>query len=186
GDVNELRRAAKVAGYTIPPNPTREQLQSLLDATRGTPAARAVHMAVLRTSPRAEYSPALIGHFALASAAYAHFTSPIRRYADLTVHRALAEYLTRTDNGRRRPKTEKELAALGRALRESGSCPDEQTLVQIGRHITTTEENAEDAEPHPRQYLVLELLSKHIGEAYRGVITGVSPRGVFVQLDKFL
>jgi ribonuclease R len=186
GDVNDLRKAAKVAGYTIPPNPTREQLQALLDATRGTPAARAVHMAVLRTLTRAEYSPALIGHFALASTAYAHFTSPIRRYADLTVHRALAEYLKRTDNGRRRPKTENDLASLGRALRESGSCPDEQTLVQIGRHITTTEENAEDAEHQLRQYLVLELLSKHIGEAYRGVITGVSARGVFVQLDKFL
>ena len=83
-------KAAKVAGHIIPPNPTREQLQGLLEATRGTPAARAVHMSVLRTLTRAEYSPALIGHFALASEAYAHFTSPIRRYADLTVHRALA------------------------------------------------------------------------------------------------
>ena len=55
-------------------------------------------MAVLRTLTKAEYSPALIGHFALASEAYAHFTSPIRRYADLTVHRAMAEYLKHTDN----------------------------------------------------------------------------------------
>lgn len=186
GDVNELRRAAKVAGYTIPPNPTREQLQALLDATRGTAAARAVHMAVLRTLTRAEYSPALIGHFALASEAYAHFTSPIRRYADLTVHRALAEYLRLTDNGRRRPRSEKELRDLGKALRESPACPDEATLVQIGRHITVTEENAEEAEQQLRQYLVLELLSKHIGESFRGVVTGVSARGVFVQLDKFL
>jgi ribonuclease R len=186
GDVNDLRKAAKVAGYTIPPNPTREQLQSLLDATRGTAAARAVHMAVLRTLTKAEYSPALIGHFALASKAYAHFTSPIRRYADLTVHRALEEYLKRTDNGRRRPRGEKEQQQIGRALRESKACPDEGTLVQIGRHITTTEENAEDAEHQLRQYLVLELLSKHVGESYRGVVTGVSARGVFVQLDKFL
>jgi len=61
-------------------------------------------MAVLRTLTKAEYSPALIGHYALASEAYAHFTSPIRRYADLTVHRALAEYLSRTDNGKNRPR----------------------------------------------------------------------------------
>lgn len=186
GDVGELRRAAKVAGYAIPPNPTREQLQALLDATRGTPAARAVHMAVLRTLTKAEYSPALIGHFALASGAYAHFTSPIRRYADLTVHRALAEYLRLTDNGRRRPRSDEDRKRIGRALRESKSCPDEQTLVQIGRHITVTEENAESAERQLRQFLVLQLLAKHIGESFRGVITGVTARGVFVQIDKFL
>jgi ribonuclease R len=186
GDVNDLRKAAKVAGFNIPSNPTREELQTLLDATRGTPAARAVHMAVLRTLTKAEYSPALIGHFALASTAYAHFTSPIRRYADLTVHRALAEYLHHTDNGRNRPKGESEQAKLGRKLRESDACPDEQTLVQIGRHITVTEENAEDAEQQLRQFLVLQLLAEHIGESYAGVVTGVSGRGVFVQLDKFL
>jgi ribonuclease R len=186
GDVDEMRRAAKVAGYNIPSNPDREQLQALLDATRGTPAARAVHMAVLRTLTKAEYSPALIGHFALASTAYAHFTSPIRRYADLTVHRALAEYLKLTDNGRNRPRTDEDLERIGRRLREADQCPDEQTLVQIGRHITMTEENAEDAEHQLRQFLVLQLLAEHIGESYKGVVTGTSARGVFVQLDKYL
>jgi ribonuclease R len=186
GDVDELRKAARVAGYMIPANPDREQLQALLNATRGTPAARAVHMAVLRTLTKAEYSPAMIGHFALASEAYAHFTSPIRRYADLTVHRALAEYLRLTDNGRRRPRDDRELKELGRKLRESDACPPEDELVQIGRHITVTEENAEDAERQLRQFLVLQLLEKHIGESFKGVVTGVSGRGVFVQIDKFL
>jgi ribonuclease R len=186
GDVNELRRAAKVAGYTIPSSPTREELQSLLDATRGTSAARAVHMAVLRTLTRAEYSPALIGHFALASESYAHFTSPIRRYADLTVHRALAEYLRLTDNGRRRPRADQDRKKLGRELRDSDACQDEQTLVEIGRHITQTEENAEEAERQLRQFLVLQLLEKQVGESFRGVVTGVSQGGIFVQLDKFL
>jgi len=143
-------------------------------------------MAVLRTLTKAEYSPANIGHFALASEAYAHFTSPIRRYADLTVHRALAEYLVLTDNGRKRPRDEKEGKELGRKLRESDACPPEEELVQIGRHITVTEENAEDAERQLRQFLVLQLLSKHIGESFKGVVTGVSGRGVFVQIDKFL
>jgi ribonuclease R len=186
GDVNDLRKAAKVAGYSIPASPTREELQGLLDATRGTPAARAVHMAVLRTLTRAEYSPALIGHFALASEAYAHFTSPIRRYADLTVHRALAEYLALTDNNRKRPRSDNELAQLGSKLRDSDMCPDEETLSQIGHHITKTEENAEDAERQLRQFLVLQLLTQHIGESYKGVVTGVSQRGVFVQIDKYL
>ncbi|MBS0190180.1 MAG: VacB/RNase II family 3'-5' exoribonuclease [Phycisphaerales bacterium] len=186
GDVDNLRKAAMVAGFRIPKNPTREELQSLLNATRGTPASRAVHMAVLRTMSKAEYSPAMIGHFALASEAYAHFTSPIRRYADLTVHRALAEYLRQTRNATERPKSDGERKALGRKLRDSEMCPDESTLVQIGRHATIREENAESAERSLRQFLVLQLLEKHIGESFRGVITGISPKGVFVQIDKYL
>jgi ribonuclease R len=186
GDVGELQTAARVAGYKIPKAPTREELQSLLDATRGTGAARAVHMAVLRTLAKAEYSPALIGHFALASGAYAHFTSPIRRYADLLVHRALAEYLRHTDNGTRRPTDKAERNALGEKLRSSPMCPDEETLVQIGRHISTTEVNAEDAENNLRSFLVLQLLHEHIGESFPGIVTGVTASGVFVQLEKYL
>ncbi len=186
GDVDELRKAAKVAGFTIPARPSREELQGLLNATRGTPAARAVHMAVLRTLTKAEYSPARIGHFALASGAYAHFTSPIRRYADLTVHRALVEYLRLTDNGQRRPRTDDERNRLGRKLLESDLCPPEPVLHLIARDITRTEQNAEEAERNLKQFLVLQLLEKHIGEVFRGVVTGVSQRGVFVQIDKYL
>jgi len=186
GDTDDLRRSAMVAGFKIPKNPTREELQGLVNATRGTPAARAVHMAVLRTLTKAEYSPALVGHFALASAAYAHFTSPIRRYADLTVHRALAAYLKETENGRLRPAGDEESAALGRRLRDSDLCPPEVDLIEIGRHATMRETNAEDAEHSLRKFLVLQLLEKHIGESFRGVVTGVNNRGVFVQLDKYL
>ena len=186
GDVDNLRKAAMVAGFKIPKSPTREELQSLLNATRGTPASRAVHMAVLRTLSKAEYSPALIGHFALASTAYAHFTSPIRRYADLTVHRAIAEYLRRTDNATHRPRNDDDRKRLGAMLRESEMCPDEETLVGIGKHATLREGNAEEAERSLRQFLVLQLLEKHVGESFRGIITGVSPKGVFVQIEKFL
>jgi ribonuclease R len=186
GDTDTLRKAAMVAGFRIPKNPTREELQGLVNATKGTPAARAVHMAVLRTMSKAEYSPALIGHFALASEAYAHFTSPIRRYADLTVHRALAEYLLHTENGQKRPRSDEECKALGRKLRNSPMCPPEQELVEIGKHASMREKNAEDAEHALRQFLVLQLLEGHIGEDYGGVITGVTPRGVFVQIDKYL
>ena len=184
GSVDEMRKTAKVAGFSIPKNPEREQLQALLDATSGTPAAWPVHMAVLRTLTKAEYSPALIGHYALASAAYAHFTSPIRRYPDLTVHRALLEYLNRTKNGVNRPKDEKAKKALGRELR--GALPSESDLLEVGRHCSQTEQNAEDAERTLRQFLVLQLLSEHIGEEFSGIVTGVIPRGVFVQLEKYL
>jgi ribonuclease R len=186
GNVDSLRKTAKVAGFIIPASPTRQELQGLLTATRGTPASRAVHMAVLRTLTRAEYSPAAIGHFALASSAYAHFTSPIRRYADLTVHRALTEYLSQTDNAHLRPATDEQRQALGKKLMQTKACPSEEELTQVGRHITRTEENAAEAEHELRAFLVLQLLSKHIGESFHGVVTGISPRGVFVQLDKYL
>jgi ribonuclease R len=186
GDQEDMRKAAMVAGFRVPKNPTREELQGLLKATHGTPAARAVHMAVLRTMSKAEYSPALVGHFALASEAYAHFTSPIRRYADLTVHRALAEYLKHTDNGRQRPRNDKDKKELGRDLMRTESCPPDDVLVEVGRHAGMREDNAEAAERALRNFLVLQLLEQHIGESYSGVVTGINPRGLFVQLDKYL
>jgi ribonuclease R len=186
GDAQELQMYARVAGYKVPKNPTRMELQNLLEATAGTSAARAVHMAVLRTLTRAEYSPALIGHFALASEAYAHFTSPIRRYADTTVHRALTEYLRHTRNGKDIPHSDADKKRLGLKLRQSRMCPDQETLVEIGRHISQTEENAAAAESNLRQFLVLQLLQNHLGETFDGIVTGVTNSGVFIQLDKYL
>lgn len=186
GEIDELRRFAMVAGYRIPKNPTREELQGLLESTRGTPAAKAVHFAVLRSLTKANYSPALVGHFALASDAYAHFTSPIRRYPDLTVHRALRAFLEATKNGREAPKEEKEKRALGLDLRRSDYCPDEQELREIGARCTQTEVNASEAENELRQFLVLQLLSEHIGDVFAGVVTGMTGNGVFVQIEKYL
>ncbi len=186
GTMEGLREFVKVAGYRIPKSPTREEIQKLLDATAGSPSAPAVHMAVLRSLTKAEYSPALIGHFALASSAYAHFTSPIRRYADLTVHRALGEFLRRTRNGHERPKSEADRVRLGKLLKETPACPDEPALVQIGNQCNVRESNAEDAERELRAFLVLQLLEKHIGEDFAGLVTGVTASGVFIRLDKYL
>jgi ribonuclease R len=186
GDVDELRKTATVAGFKIPKNPTREELQTILDATAGTSVARAVHTAVLRSLTKASYSPALIGHYALASSAYAHFTSPIRRYPDLTAHRSLVAYLKRTSNGETPPKSEGAKKALGKELREDPNCPDEQTLSQIGSHCSNTEVNAADAERELRALLVLQLMVEHIGESFDGFVTGVTPKGVYVQIAKYL
>jgi len=182
----EAQKVAKVAGYTIPKNPTREQLQALLDATRGKPSGRAVHMAVLRTLSKAEYSPGQVGHFALASDAYSHFTSPIRRYADLLTHRLLQAFLALTDNGQKPPTGEKQMELVGRKLTDSEAFIERDELVTIGRQISDTEQNAADAERELRAFLVLQLLSNKIGEVFDGVVTGVIARGVFVQIDKYL
>ncbi len=186
GNTDQLREFVKVAGFRIPKNPTREELQSLLDATAGTPAAAAVHFAVLRTLTRAEYSPALIGHFALASEGYAHFTSPIRRYADLTVHRALTKYLELTKNGTQRPADDKERKKLGLSIKNDPSVPTIEDLRAIAGGINSSEERSTEAERELRHFLVLQLLSEHIGESYQAVVTGVTGAGVFVRLEKYL
>ncbi|MDP1661368.1 MAG: VacB/RNase II family 3'-5' exoribonuclease [Phycisphaerales bacterium] len=186
GDVDNFRDSVKVAGFSLPKNPTRMELQKILDATKGTPTGPAVHFAILRTLTRAEYSPAPVGHYALASDAYSHFTSPIRRYADLTIHREIAEFLKHTKNGSNPPRDDEAQIALGEKMKESKNCPSFEELEQIGKAITMTEQNAAGAEEHLRTFLVMQLLSGHVGEPYQAIITGVTNNGIFVKLDKYL
>ncbi len=185
-ETGELRRFARVAGYNIPSNPTRAELQALLDATRGKPAAKAVHIAVLKTLTRAEYAPQLIGHFALASEHYLHFTSPIRRYTDLTAHRAVEALLERVGPAGELPTKNAERKKLGKALLEDDRCPNEDALTTAAKHCSTTERNAEAAERELRNLLVLQLMEQHVGETFEGTVTGVTSFGVYVQIDKYL
>ena len=180
-DVGALRSFARVAGFNIPARPSRKELQELLEAVRGKPAQHAVHLAVLRTLSKAEYSPLEIGHFALASKDYTHFTSPIRRYCDLIVHRGIDAYLMATGYvGAERTKT------LGRNVARDGRIPNEERLKEIGRHCSNTERNSEKAERELREYLVLELLTSKVGEDFAGTVTGVIGRGIFIQIDRYL
>ncbi|MDG2422655.1 MAG: VacB/RNase II family 3'-5' exoribonuclease [Phycisphaerales bacterium] len=185
-DVEELRTIAITLGYHLADSLTRSDLQRLLQETAGTPAARAVHFAVLRTLTRAEYSPAPVGHFALASTAYAHFTSPIRRYPDLLVHRALQAFLEATDNGKAKTGGRRRNELIDK-LRDDSQVLDMASLVVLGRHCTDTEQNAEDAERYLRQFLVLQYLEAElVGEELPGVITGFSSSGVWIMLDRYL
>ena len=182
-DMSDLRSFARVAGYNIPANPTRKELQTLLNSVQGKPAQQAVHFAVLRTLSQAEYSPLLIGHFALASEHYTHFTSPIRRYPDLIVHRGLDAYLDAVaklkSGGRDKPK-------IGRAVQDDPRVPNEDRLQEMCRHCSGTERNSEAAERDLRTYLVLALLAEHLGDDYEGTVTGVTGNGIYVQLDRYL
>lgn len=122
-----------------------------------------MNLAVLRSFEKAQYAPLHIGHFALASTHYCHFTSPIRRYADLTVHRALDRHI------RNQP-----------ALKEQ-----EQNLAEVGAHITFTEQRAEDAERELTKVLTLQMLAKKVGEEIDCVITGLASFGVFAQSKRY-
>lgn len=186
-DLEELRQYSRVVGFNLPEEPDRRDLKALLDATRDTPSARAIHFSVLRTLTKAIYSPALVGHFALASDHYGHFTSPIRRYPDLTVHRAIDAFLDHTENGRRIPGG-KGRAKLERLLEGDDRILDEDRLLQIGQHCSETEVNAEQAERQLRTFLVIQFIAEHhLGDEMPGVVTGVNPAGgIHVSINRFL
>jgi ribonuclease R len=134
----------------------------------------------LKSLTRAEYSPKEIGHYALASEFYCHFTSPIRRYADLTIHRLLDLYF----EAREKPEH-----AGGKKRKKKIVLDDAPTfndLVELGKHLGFTERRADDAERELRQVKLLELLKHHIGEEFPGVVTGITNFGIFVQLQTYL
>ncbi len=162
-------RVLRLCGYTIPKNINRQGLQDLLQRVKGKPESFIINLAILKSMSPAEYSPSPIGHYAIASEQYCHFTSPIRRYPDLTIHRLLQAYLA----GRLTPQTIRDF-------------PDYEMLDELGRHCTRTEQNAEDAERELRTFKLLQMLSAHIGEERNAVVTSITNFGVFVQLERFL
>ena len=188
-----VRQFVLSAGRKLPKKLDRNVIRELLDSVRGTPLAYAIHLSVLKTFSTAEYSPLEQGHYALASANYAHFTSPIRRYADLVIHRLLDSVLTgtrkKTARGKKSPaKPATTLSTEINALMPMtlGNVPDYNALVRLARHLSFTERRAQDAERELRAVKVLDLLSQHIGDVIDGVVTGVNNSGVFVQSTRFL
>jgi ribonuclease R len=139
-----------------------ELFNRILARAAGTPSARAVNEMVLRSQAQAVYSPNNIGHFGLALPRYAHFTSPIRRYADLLVHRAL-------------------IASLEQGGRRSDD-PGAAYLAPIGQHISATERRAVAAERDALDRYRATLLANAVGSVFEGRITGVARFGLFVTL----
>jgi len=161
--MKNLSMLLRALGFSLPRNPDRSAIQKLLAGVRGLDSSLAVNLVVLRSFEKAQYAPLNVGHYALASTHYCHFTSPIRRYADLTVHRALEDYMH------------------GRAI----SIDESQDLAELGRHISFTEQRAEEAERELRMVLTLQMLADHIGEQLDCVVTGLASFGVFVQSRKY-
>ena len=169
--LGSMARYMRAAGFNVPKTVTAADLQALLKPVAGKPEAYAVNLAVLKSMQTAEYSPRQIGHFALASKCYTHFTSPIRRYADLTIHRLLQEVLTAKSPGK---------AAFGHV-------PSREELEELGRQLSYLSRRAESAESELRTLKVLELLAReHLGDEFEGVCTGVTNFGLFVQHPKYL
>lgn len=142
--------------------PSGRDLRRVLEQVRGTPQEYAVTRLLLRSMMQARYQPENEGHFGLASSCYCHFTSPIRRYADLVVHRALKAALGRGNSGDR-PLTRSRLEA-------------------VAEHINATERTAMDAEREMHKRIGVYLLRERTGEVFDGVVSGVTDFGVFVEL----
>jgi len=162
----DLVTFVRACGHKIPKDLSRKDMQALLKSVKGRPESYAVNLALLKMFQQAEYAPMRLGHYALASRDYCHFTSPIRRYPDLTVHRLVADYCRR-QHEQRPPE-------------------DLEALVKLGEHCTATERHAEGAEDELRMVLLLQHMESKIGEAFDGVITGVTNFGMFVQLPRYL
>ncbi|MCH7595102.1 MAG: ribonuclease R [Planctomycetes bacterium] len=165
-----LVRFVRALGFTIPDGPDRFALQALLDRVRGKKTAFAVNLAVLRSMQQAEYSPQIVGHYALASKHYCHFTSPIRRYPDLTIHRLIDRHIRE---------------ALSRSRRRK-SADDDAAVAELGTHCSARERRAESAERELRLVMTLRLMEKHVGELFEGIVTGVANVGVFVQIERYM
>ncbi len=147
----------------------------MLALIRGKPEEQAVKVALLKSLKRARYDPQPLGHYGLAKANYLHFTSPIRRYADLVVHRAL---------GREGP--------TGRPARSANAphLPDMAEIASIAEHVSITERNAADAEIDAAQMKKLEFFQQQLDQRnpqiFRAAIVDVRNYGLMVELPDAL
>lgn len=137
-------------------------LQKVLSASSGRSEGELVGSLLLRSMKRADYRPACEGHYGLASRAYAHFTSPIRRYPDLVDHRMLKAMLFG------RPELFDQEAS---------------SLAWLGKHCSQRERAADAAACESQEFKLIELLEGRVGEAFSAVVSGVAPYGLYVRLD---
>jgi len=167
----ELRTVVTELGFKFPEieHPFRPStLQDLLEQAAGTEHQRLVSSLVLRTLARAIYTPEPRGHFALATETYLHFTSPIRRYPDLMVHRSLRELV----------------ASGGTPVEPEERVRVDTELEKIAQWCSQTERRAEAAERMALHWKKVLYLKDRVGEVFHGHVAGVTEFGLFVQLDE--
>jgi len=164
--LSDLREFLNELGLQLPggKKPTTKDYADLLNSVQGRPDTHLIQTVLLRSMSQAVYGPESKGHFGLAYPAYTHFTSPIRRYPDLLVHRAIKHLL------------------LG------GSAEDfeysQPKLQALGEHCSSTERRADEATRDATDWLKCEYMLDKVGEEFGGIITSVNSFGVFVELDQ--
>ena len=164
--IEALREVAEASGFTLAKGQVlrTEHLNRLLRQADGTEFDQLMNITTLRSMTQAYYGPENLGHFGLALKNYAHFTSPIRRYADLVVHRALI---------------------AGHGWGKDGLTPeDEDALAETGEHISETERRSMAAERDTSDRYLAAYLSDRVGAEFAGRVSGIARFGVFVKLDE--
>ncbi|CAN5624583.1 ribonuclease R [soil metagenome] len=164
--VAQFEEFVSTLGYSLnaaPDGVKPRHFQKLVERMRGTPEEKPIAFLMLRTMQKARYDPSNMGHFGLAASGYTHFTSPIRRYPDLVVHRTLRE-------GRR--------GRIDDARREAL----DEDLPEIALHTSERERRADDAERELVQWKKVRFMADKVGDEFDGYVTGVSAFGLFIEL----
>src|SRR5712691_856682 len=153
-------------GYSLaaPPSALRPRhFQKLLERIHGKPEEKPIAFLMLRSMQKARYAPENLGHFGLAASSYTHFTSPIRRYPDLVVHRALR-------------------AARHGLLTAEAREESSEELPEVARHTSEMERRADDAERELLQWKKVKFMADKVGDEFDGYVTGVAAFGLFIEL----
>jgi ribonuclease R len=163
--VEEFDEFVSTLGYSLgaPPNAVRPRhFQKLVERIQGKPEEKPIAFLMLRTMQKARYDPQNLGHFGLAASSYTHFTSPIRRYPDLVVHRTLRESRLGMSEDRKEELTEE--------------------LPEVARHTSERERRANDAERELVQWKKVRFMADKVGDEFDGYITGVAAFGLYIEL----
>ncbi|MEJ6022931.1 ribonuclease R [Ramlibacter sp. PS4R-6] len=197
-----LRQYLKAIGVsqTISDEPLPAEFQRIAEATKDRPDAQQIHTMLLRSMQQAIYTPFNSGHFGLAYDAYTHFTSPIRRYPDLLVHRVIKAILNgeryelpalptpgehHEKLSRRIASNTAKAAASGRAKKQAAPPTREmQAWEAAGLHCSANERRADEASRDVEAWLKCKYMRDHLGEEYGGVVTAATSFGIFVTLDQ--
>ncbi len=161
-------------------DPSPSHYQELLKQIADRPDAQLIQTVMLRSLSQAVYQPENEGHFGLAFDAYAHFTSPIRRYPDLLVHRAIRSVIRST----RECKHVRRVEGAGRLAKKVIFPYDIPAMETLGQHCSMAERRADDATRDVIDFLKCEYMEQHVGEVFEGTISAVTGFGLFVSLDE--
>ena len=187
-------------GLSISDDPHTSEFQKIAQATKERPDAQQIHTMLLRSMQQAIYTPVNSGHFGLAYEAYTHFTSPIRRYPDLLVHRVIKSILLGRKytlpslpvpgeaHAKLSKRLEKSRAAKGdssesQAPRIHMSAADQRAWEAAGLHCSANERRADEASRDVEAWLKCKYMREHLGEEYGGVVSAATSFGIFVTLD---
>ncbi len=152
-------------------SPEPNDYQALIQQLEGHPNAAQIQMMLLRSLSQARYSPDNLGHFGLSLPLYTHFTSPIRRYPDLIVHRLIKARLAQVDS---------ELIGT-----DTGVAYGNKALTEVGEQCSMTERRADDATREVTAWLKCEFMLDQVGKRFTGTVSSIAAFGVFVKLDEF-